>query len=122
MSCRVKMAPAILIHAVSLGEMNATRELVNQLKNAWPALHIVISTTTVTGHDRGRQLYGNRPGLTLVRFPLDFTSSIHLLLDALDVSLIVLMEGEIWPNFLLQCHRRQIPVVLVNAAHDRVGV
>jgi 3-deoxy-D-manno-octulosonic-acid transferase len=111
---REDSGPAILIHAVSRGEVNATRELVAQFHAARPDLHIIISTTTVTGYDRGRQLYGNKPQLTVVRFPLDFSSAINTLLDALDPSLIVLMEGEIWPNFLLQCDRRKIPVVLVN--------
>jgi 3-deoxy-D-manno-octulosonic-acid transferase len=105
---------AILIHAVSLGEINATRALVNQLQQHRPDLHIIITTTTATGYDRGRQLYGGRSNITLTRFPLDFSSAINRLLDAVKPNLIVLMEGEIWPNFLLQCHRRKIPVLLIN--------
>ena len=106
--------PAVLIHAVSLGEMNATRELVAQLQSQRPGLHVVISTTTATGYARGRQLYLGKPGISLIRYPLDFTSSIHRVLDAIRPSLVVLMEGEIWPNFLRQCERREIPVLLVN--------
>jgi 3-deoxy-D-manno-octulosonic-acid transferase len=111
---REETSNAVLIHAVSLGEMNATRELVAQLKSHRPDLHVIVSTTTTTGYERGRQLYAGKPGMSLVRFPLDFSSAVNMLLDALQPSLIVLMEGEIWPNFLLQCHRRKIPVVLVN--------
>jgi 3-deoxy-D-manno-octulosonic-acid transferase len=106
--------PAILVHAVSLGEMNATRELVNQIQAARPNLQAIITTTTATGYERGRQLYGGKPGVTLVHYPLDFTSAIHRLLDAMKPNLIVLMEGEIWPNFLKQCEARKIPVLLVN--------
>jgi 3-deoxy-D-manno-octulosonic-acid transferase len=106
--------PAILIHAVSLGEINATSQLVAQLHAARPDLHVVISTTTVTGYDRGRQLYAGKPGVSLVRFPLDFSTAINHLLDAVRPSAVVLMEGEIWPNFLLQCEQRKIPVLLVN--------
>jgi 3-deoxy-D-manno-octulosonic-acid transferase len=106
--------PAIMIHAVSLGEINATSQLVQQLHAARPDLHVVISTTTVTGYDRGRQLYGNKPGVSLVRFPLDFSIAINHLFDAIRPSAVVLMEGEIWPNFLLQCERRKILVLLVN--------
>jgi 3-deoxy-D-manno-octulosonic-acid transferase len=105
---------AILIHAVSLGEINATRELVNQLHAARSDLQMIITTTTATGYDRGRQLYHGKPYVTLTRFPLDFTSAIHRLLDAMRPNLIVLMEGEIWPNFLIECQRRKVPVVLVN--------
>ena len=106
--------PAILIHAVSLGEMNATRELVKQLQQSRPNLHVIVTTTTITGYNRGRQLYGGNSNVTLTRFPLDFSTAINRLLDAMQPSLIVLMEGEIWPNFLKQCERRKIPVVLVN--------
>jgi 3-deoxy-D-manno-octulosonic-acid transferase len=111
---RLNGNPAVLIHAVSLGEMNATRELVNQLQTARPNFHVVITTTTVTGYARGRQLYGGNPGVTLVHYPLDFTPAIDRLLDAMKPNLIVLMEGEIWPNFLKQCEQRKIPVLLVN--------
>ena len=111
---RLGANPAILIHAVSLGEMNATRELVKKLQQAKPDLHVVITTTTTTGYDRGRQLYGGQPNVTLTRFPLDLSFAINRLLDATRPSLVVLMEGEIWPNFLKQCENRKIPVMLVN--------
>ena len=106
--------PAILIHAVSLGEMNATRELVNQLQSRHADLHIIITTTTVTGFDRGRQLYSDNPAVTLTRFPLDFSPAINRLFDSVRPSLVILMEGEIWPNFLKQCELRTIAVLLVN--------
>jgi 3-deoxy-D-manno-octulosonic-acid transferase len=106
--------PAILIHAVSLGEMNATRELVAGLQSQIADLHVTVSTTTTTGFTRGRQLYTGRKQVDVVRFPLDFSFAVNRLLDAIDPQLVVLMEGEIWPNFLLICEQRQIPVVLVN--------
>jgi 3-deoxy-D-manno-octulosonic-acid transferase len=111
---RDSAAPAILIHAVSLGEINATPALVKLLQQARPDLHVIVSTTTETGYDRGRQLYGSTANVSLVRFPLDFTAAVVRLLDALRPSLVVLMELELWPNFLRQCHKRRIPVVLVN--------
>lgn len=107
--------PAIMIHAVSLGEMNATRSLVALLQRERPDLNFVISTTTETGYERARELYGLNPGVTLIRFPLDFTSAVERVLDAIRVSLVVLMEGEIWPNFLKVCEKRGIRVLLVNA-------
>jgi 3-deoxy-D-manno-octulosonic-acid transferase len=107
--------PAIMIHAVSLGEMNATRALVAMLQRERPDLNFVISTTTETGYERGRELYGLNPAVTLIRFPLDFKSAVERTLDAIRVSLVVLMEGEIWPNFLKVCEKRGIRVLLVNA-------
>ncbi len=107
-------SPAVLIHAVSLGEINATAALVKGLQAARPELHVIISTTTETGYDRGRQLYGSAAHVTLVRFPLDFTAAIQRLLNAIRPTLVVLMELELWPNFLRQCEKKKIPVALVN--------
>src|SRR5437868_600277 len=68
--------PAVMIHAVSVGEVNATRELTRLLKQARPELQFVISTTTATGAARARELYGNQPDITLIRYPLDFTGAV----------------------------------------------
>jgi 3-deoxy-D-manno-octulosonic-acid transferase len=106
--------PAVLIHAVSLGEMNATRAMVAALAQARPDLGFVISTTTQTGYERGDALYGSDPRVVLIRFPLDFSSAINRVLDHFRPELVVLMELEVWPNYVLQCERRAIPVLLVN--------
>ncbi|HEY1629050.1 MAG TPA: 3-deoxy-D-manno-octulosonic acid transferase, partial [Tepidisphaeraceae bacterium] len=106
--------PAIMIHAVSVGEINATVALVESLRRARPDLHIIISTTTKTGYERGQQLYGNSRHVTLIRYPLDFTAAVTRLLDALRPNLVVLMELEVWPNFVQLCVRRKIPVILAN--------
>lgn len=107
-------APAILLHAVSLGEINATRVLVDSLLRHRPDLHIIVSTTTQTGYARGQQLYGASPFVTLIRFPLDFTGAVTRVLDALRPTMVVLMELEVWPNFLHLCQQRGIPVILAN--------
>jgi 3-deoxy-D-manno-octulosonic-acid transferase len=106
--------PAVLIHAVSVGEVNATTELVRQLQQRRPDLQIIVSTTSDTGYARAQSLYGSTPSTFAVRFPLDFTGSINRWLDALRPAVVVLMEGELWPNFLRQCAARHVPVLLVN--------
>ena len=111
---RHRIHGAVMIHAVSLGEINATRALVDLLRAAQPDLAFIISTTTDTGYARGEQLYGNAPDVTLIRYPLDFSSGVSRVLDGLKPSLVVLMELEVWPNFLLHCKRRDIPVMLAN--------
>jgi 3-deoxy-D-manno-octulosonic-acid transferase len=103
-----------LIHAVSLGEMNATVEMVARLQTARPGTAVVISTTTDTGYERGRKIYGGRGDVAIVKYPLDFSWAINRFLDEVDPAVAVLMEGELWPNFLLICQRRKIPVLLVN--------
>jgi 3-deoxy-D-manno-octulosonic-acid transferase len=107
--------PAVMIHAVSLGEMNATRMLVRKLREARPELHFVISSTTTTGYARAVELYGPDAGqFTLLRYPLDFTPAVTRVLDNLRPAVVVLMELEVWPNFIRQCHARGIPVIVVN--------
>jgi 3-deoxy-D-manno-octulosonic-acid transferase len=108
---------AIMIHAVSLGEVNAARELIGQLRERRPDLHCIISTTTHAGWDRAVQLFEKQRGqgkITLIRYPLDFSRAVNRILDGLSPSLVVLMELELWPNFMRQCEARGIPVVLVN--------
>src|SRR5690606_22247975 len=102
--------PAVLIHAVSLGEINATRALIELLRRDRPELQFIVTTTTQTGYDRGKQLYGDQPDVTLLRYPLDFSGAISRVLDGLKPSAVVLIELEIWPNFLRHCAQRRIPV------------
>ena len=107
-------APAVMIHAVSLGEMNATRAMVAKLRQARPDLQFVISTTTETGFNRGNELYGSAPDCRVIRYPLDFTAAVNRVLDQLKPGVVVLMELEVWPNFIRQCVKRGVPVLLVN--------
>ncbi|HZL35174.1 MAG TPA: 3-deoxy-D-manno-octulosonic acid transferase [Tepidisphaeraceae bacterium] len=106
--------PAVLIHAVSLGEINATTALVRMLGQAGPDLRFIITTTSRTGSQRAVSLYGNDPRITLIRYPFDFSGPVARLLDAQRPALAVLMELEVWPNFMRECVRRDIPVVLIN--------
>jgi 3-deoxy-D-manno-octulosonic-acid transferase len=97
-----------------LGEINATRALVDLLRRFEPGLQFIISTTTDTGYERGQQLYGSQADVTLIRYPLDFSGGVCRVLDRLQPALVVLMELEVWPNFLLHCRQRNIPVILAN--------
>src|ERR1700722_12320570 len=65
---RASTSPAVFVHAVSLGEINATRELIRRLRLARSGLHFIVSTTTDTGYARGIELYGKERDGTLVRF------------------------------------------------------
>lgn len=111
---RAGQTQAVMIHAVSVGELNAARELIDQLKTAHPDLQLIISTTTQTGYDRSRELYAQRSDVTLIHYPLDFTAAVVKVLDYLKPSLVVLMELEMWPNFIGQCWQRHIPVMIAN--------
>jgi 3-deoxy-D-manno-octulosonic-acid transferase len=106
--------PAILIHAVSMGEINATTSLVRLLSESHRNIRFIISTTSKTGNERSRTLYANNPNVTRIRFPFDFSKCVARLLDAQRPKVAVLMELEVWPNFMAECGKRNIPVILIN--------
>lgn len=101
--------PRLLIHAVSVGEVNLIAPLVDRLSGE---LDIVVSTTTDTGIARARKAYQGRAHV--VRYPLDATWAVRRFLDAVRPDATALTELELWPNFIRACERRSIPVGVVN--------
>lgn len=101
----------VLIHGVSVGEVKGAGPLVRQLAERHPELEVVISTTTATGLEVARKQY---PDCSVVRFPLDFSFVASRFLRRIRPIAVVLIELEIWPNFLRECNRSGIPVAVVN--------
>jgi len=101
----------IWIHAVSLGEINATPRLVEILREALPGVDFVFSTTTDTGFARAVQLYGQD---SVFRFPLDFSFTIRRALKQINPTMIVLVELEVWYNLIRLANRRGVPVAVIN--------
>ncbi len=107
------LANAIWIHAVSVGEARATQLMVKTLRDIYPKMPIVISTTTPTGAEHVQSLYGDE--VTHAYFPYDLPGSISRWLTHINPRLVILMETEIWPNLIGACKKRGIDVVLANA-------
>ena len=105
-------SPRVLLHAVSVGEVNAIDLLVDDLKTGEPHLEPVVATMTDTGFDRATSLFKGR--CEVVRFPFDTTTANRRLLDRIRPAAVGLVELEVWPNFLAECRRREIPVAVVN--------
>ena len=101
--------PRILLHAVSVGEVNALRPLVPLLLEH---ATVIVCTTTDTGLARARQLFGET--CEVVRYPLDFSWAVRRFLDAVRPDAVGLVELELWPNFLGACRVRGIPVGVIN--------
>lgn len=108
---RAGQAPCIVVQAVSVGEVKAVGRLLGRLGEVLPDVDIVLSVTTVTGQRVARELY---PSLRVERTPTDLSWSVARFLDALRPDLVLLVESELWPGFLMALRRRGIPVVLVN--------
>lgn len=103
----------VLVHAASVGEVQAAQSLLQGLLQHWPAYAVTVSTITPTGAQALRNAWGDQ--VRHVFLPLDTPGATARFLDRLQPSLVVLMEREIWPELLRQCRLRCIPVALVNA-------
>jgi len=103
---------AIWIHAVSVGEALSGIKLARQLKQADPERPIVVSTTTLTGQALARERLPFADAIFY--FPLDWTFCVRRVLRAVRPSIVIVLETEIWPNFLRETHRRCVPVVFVS--------
>ena len=104
--------PRVLLHGVSVGEVNAIRELVETLSAPPIDAEIVISATTNTGSLRARSLFGSRH--RVVRYPLDFSFAVRRFLRSVRPDVVVLVELEVWPNFVRAAARQGCPVCIVN--------
>jgi 3-deoxy-D-manno-octulosonic-acid transferase len=104
---------ALWIHAVSLGETKAAAILLEHLRRLQPDLRILLTHGTATGRAEGEQLL--RPGDVQAWLPWDAPKAVRLFLDHFQPSAGILMETEVWPNLVLQCKARGLPLMLANA-------
>ena len=110
-SVRWEDGSTIWVHAVSVGEVKAVEQLIEGLGEMLPGHRLVVSTTTPTG----RGLAQERKDIDrIVYFPLDLPIAVKRSLNRIHPELVIVAETEIWPNFLRECRRRGIPVVMVN--------
>ncbi len=103
---------AIWIHAVSVGEALSGIALARRLKETYPNRPLIISTTTNTGQALARERMPFADAV--IYFPLDWAFCVRRALDAVRPSVVLVLETEIWPNFLREAGRRGIPVLLVS--------
>lgn len=99
----------VLLHAVSVGEVNALRHLVPLLAER---AEVVVSVGTDTGIARAREVFVGKA--RVVRYPIDFSRCVRRFLDAVRPDAVGLVELELWPNFVKTCEQRGIPVAVVN--------
>ena len=105
-------AGSIWIHAVSVGEVLSGITLVRQLKAAYPDRPLIVSTTTITGQTLARERLPFADAI--IYFPLDWSFCVRRALEAVHPSLVLVLETEIWPNFLREAGRRKIPVLFIS--------
>ncbi len=111
---RAKIAAggAIWLHAVSVGEVIAAVPLARLLKQEFPRSPLVISTTTQTGQKMARDRAGFADAVFY--FPFDWAWMVRRTLRAVRPSSVIILETEIWPNFLREARRSRVPVIFAN--------
>ncbi len=103
----------VLVHAASVGELNAIVPLIERLHSEL-MLPVLVTTTSVTAQARCQQLFGHNERVSHGFLPLDLGFANAMMLRRINPRAVLLVETELWPNLIAQCARRKLPTVLVN--------
>ncbi len=110
----------IWIHTMSLGEFNAARPLIQRIRKVFPGVELILSASTATGLSALRKSSFAETSL-VIAMPFDFLPVVNHVIDRLEPSCFLLVETDIWPNFLWGLYRRGIPAILVNGSISRAS-
>lgn len=102
----------VWVHAVSVGEVQVALRLMQVWRAQEPGIRFVLSTVTSTGRRVASE--GLDPRDTVVYAPLDFPFCVRAAWRAIHPRLLVLVEGEWWPNWLSLARTSGVPAVVVN--------
>lgn len=105
--------PVLWLHCVSVGETQAARPLVQEILKNFPDYRLVVSTTTKTGQKLAREIFAGEAELVFY-FPLDWKFTVRRALRQFKPNVVLLMETELWFNFLREAHRNQTKIAVVN--------
>ena len=105
-------AGAIWIHAVSVGEALSGMPLAKRLRELYPQRPLIISTTTQTGYALAKERMPFADAV--IYFPLDWAFCVRRVMDAVKPALVLVLETEIWPNFLREAKKSEVPVVFLS--------
>jgi 3-deoxy-D-manno-octulosonic-acid transferase len=103
---------AIWIHTVSVGELLSSIGLAKRLKEEHPNRPLVVSTTTITAQALARERMQFADAVFY--FPFDWSFCVRRVLLAVRAALVIVLETEIWPNFLREAGRQNTPVLFVS--------
>lgn len=109
---KVAFKDAIWLHAASVGEIVATSPIVKEIKKQIPGSVIVISVVTASGYDMAKRIIPEADGI--MYFPLDLPLLSTRVIRRIKPRIFMLVETELWPNFLKAARQADIPVMMVN--------
>lgn len=104
---------SIWVHAVSVGEINATEVLIKRIKKEFPDYNLVVTTVTATGQEIAHKKLSDTADI-ITYFPYDFSFSANSAIKAFNPALVIIAETEIWPGFVNETRKGNIPIMLVN--------
>jgi 3-deoxy-D-manno-octulosonic-acid transferase len=104
----------IWVHALSVGEVLSSVPLVMKLKKRFKDKRIVFSASTKTGFEIANKLFKKNVD-SIFFFPFDLLFSVKYIIGKIDPAIVIIVESDIWPNFLFEMKKRNVPVVLINA-------
>lgn len=103
----------IWLHCVSVGEVNAAKPLAKAFLEHFPDYRLVVSTTTKTGQALAQTIFKDQAGLVFY-FPFDWRFTVRRVLQKIKPDIILIMETELWFNFLREAKRQNAQIALVN--------
>lgn len=107
----------IWVHSVSVGESIAAAPMVRALMDRYPNASVVVTTTTPTGSEQVKKLFGD--AVFHVYAPYDLPDCLARFFKRIKPSCLIIMETELWPNTIAQCQQRGIPAILANGRLSR---
>ncbi|MEO8074162.1 MAG: 3-deoxy-D-manno-octulosonic acid transferase [Acidobacteriota bacterium] len=105
--------PILWLHCVSVGETNAARPIVKRILEEFPDYRLVISTTTKTGQNLAREMFAEHADL-IFYFPFDWKFSVRRALHIIKPNIVLIMETELWFNFLHEAGRSGARIFIIN--------
>ncbi|MEA3416134.1 MAG: 3-deoxy-D-manno-octulosonic acid transferase, partial [Thermodesulfobacteriota bacterium] len=108
----------IWIHALSVGEVLSAVPLIKELKSCFKHQDIVFSASTKTGFEIASNLLKENV-TSIFFFPYDLLISVKHIAAKVEPAIVIIVESDIWPNFLFEMKKRNVPVILVNARLSR---
>jgi 3-deoxy-D-manno-octulosonic-acid transferase len=100
------------LHAASVGEIVATSPIIREIRRQLPGIPVLVSVVTANGYEMAKRIIPEAD--SIIFFPLDLPWLSKRVITRIRPNMFVLVETELWPNFLFACRDLAIPVMMVN--------
>jgi len=112
---KYKQKKPLWIHAASVGEVIAIIPLTQKILKQFPHVPIIITTNTTTSAEIVKTQFVSVPMVQHYYMPIDWKWAMHRIINAINPRCIFIVETEIWPNLFAYSHKKNIPLIILNA-------